>query len=136
MDTIKTSANPAAIKGDNGHDRIVIIGGGVIGLSTAYSLALDIKSAGETLASSGNAKPKITVIESSNEVCPAASSHATGVIGDFGSKFRPKLAGLQKLSYDMHVNWAEDFDGAKNYGFTRQVGRSACVQQQGLTFKS
>ena len=121
MGTTESPAIPASKTEDVGHDRIVIIGGGVIGLSTAYSLAIDLKAAVDNLSSVDGPRPRITVIESSNEICPAASSHATGGLGDFGSKSRPSLAGLQKLSYNMHLKWAEDFNGAEKYGFTRQV---------------
>ncbi|KAF2650298.1 nucleotide-binding domain-containing protein, partial [Lophiostoma macrostomum CBS 122681] len=96
----------------------VIIGGGVVGLSTAYSLALALKDAS---ASDSSAIPMITVIEPSNEISPAASTHATGGIGDFGSKSNPSVASVAKLSYNMHVKMAAEHNGAEKYGFSEQV---------------
>jgi L-2-hydroxyglutarate oxidase LhgO len=101
--------------GAEGRDRVVIIGGGIVGLSTAYSLALARK---EQLRNS----PHITVIESSDKLCPAASSQATGGLGDFGNgNGKTGVAGVSTLSYEIHVQLAKDFNGAERYGFGRQV---------------
>ena len=117
---------------------VVIIGGGIIGMSTAYSLALDLKEAAKSSIphDSRRLEPKITVIESSDRLCPAASSQATGGLGDFGfgnNKTAGK-AGVGWLSYKMHVDMAAKNNGEKEYGFGPQVFHSAVVCVALFTF--
>ncbi|TFY82512.1 hypothetical protein EWM64_g1503 [Hericium alpestre] len=86
---------------------IVIVGGGVIGCTTAYYLAH------HPLFSSA---VKVTVLEAS-KVGPAqgASGKSGGLIAKWAY---PKE--LAKLSYAEHLRLAKELDGAKNWGF-RQV---------------
>ena len=104
-------------------DGIVIIGGGVIGLSTAYSLALSLQEIAKDLTLDQRSRlPNITVVESSDRLCPAASSKATGGLGDFGFDNGPTgLADLALLSYEMHKEMAQKYNGEKRYGFSSQV---------------
>jgi glycine/D-amino acid oxidase-like deaminating enzyme len=66
-------------------DGVVVIGGGIIGLLTAYSLALSPQDMAQDFTSDQRSQlPKITVVESSDRLCPAASSQATTRLCDFG----------------------------------------------------
>ena len=103
---------------------VVIIGGGIIGLSTAYSIAHDMQKAVQCSTQQPyRPVPKITLVESSDRLCPAASSQATGGIGDYG--FGPDKtagkSGVGWLSYKMHVEMAAKHNGEELYGFSQQV---------------
>ncbi|KAL3458998.1 FAD dependent oxidoreductase [Aspergillus heterothallicus] len=87
----------------------VILGAGVIGLSTAYYLAL-------ALNGTSAPKPPIVVIEPSHDVCPAASGEATGGLGDFG--FSNTTSPLGELSYSLHKALAATYGGTRQYGFS------------------
>ncbi|KAL4821138.1 FAD dependent oxidoreductase [Aspergillus spinulosporus] len=87
----------------------VILGAGVIGLSTAYYLAL-------ALNETTTPKPPIVVIEPSHDVCPAASGEATGGLGDFG--FSVQTSPLGSLSYSLHQALAAAYGGTEQYGFS------------------
>ncbi|KAL4860968.1 FAD dependent oxidoreductase [Aspergillus spectabilis] len=87
----------------------VILGAGVIGLSTAYYLAL-------ALNETTTFKPPIVVIEPSHDVCPAASGEATGGLGDFG--FSAQTSPLGSLSYSLHQTLAAAYGGTEQYGFS------------------
>ena len=105
-------------------DGVIIIGGGIIGLSTAYSLALDLKEAAQSSPQQDRRNvPNITLVESSDRLCPAASSQATGGLGDFGfgTDRSAGVAGVGSLSYEMHVDMAAKYNGEERYGFGRQV---------------
>jgi glycine/D-amino acid oxidase-like deaminating enzyme len=99
---------------------VVIIGGGLIGLSTAYSLALTLNESSKP--DNRCHMPKFTIIESSDRLCPAASSQATGGIGDFGfGSGNTGVAGVGSLSFKMHVDMAAKYNGREAYGFVEQV---------------
>jgi hypothetical protein len=89
----------------------VILGAGVIGLSTAYYLALALNG-----TSSSTPKPPIVVIEPSHDVCPAASGEATGGLGDFG--FSDQTSPLGQLSYSLHKALAAAYGGTQQYGIS------------------
>lgn len=96
-------------------DVTVILGAGVIGLSTAYYLALALK---ENTTASFPRRPKIVVVEPSHDICPGASGGATGGIGDFG--FSDLVSPLGELSYSLHKDLALAYQGRKNWGFRDQ----------------
>ncbi|OCK91102.1 FAD dependent oxidoreductase [Cenococcum geophilum 1.58] len=91
----------------------VILGAGVIGLSTAYYLALTLNEA--TALSPVLVRHVVVVVEPSNDICPGASGQATGGLGDFG--FGPETTPLGSLSYLLHKNLASEFGGKDKYGF-------------------
>jgi glycine/D-amino acid oxidase-like deaminating enzyme len=95
----------------------VILGAGIIGLATAYHLALSLSS---TTPSSPTTplQPSILVIEPSAHICPAASGQATGGLGDFG--LGPETAALGKLSFEMFQELARSGAGEKS-GFSELV---------------
>lgn len=113
------SQNIVGLENDEVQDGVVIIGGGIMGLSTAYSLALALNEAASSKPENRRNVPKITIIESSDRLCPAASSHATGGLGDFG--YTAGVSGVGSLSYKMHVEMAARYNGRKAYGFSEQV---------------
>ena len=119
-----------SLENNGAQERIIIIGAGIIGPSTAYSLALDLKvAAHSSTRHSCRCVPKITVVESSHYLCPAASSQATGGLGDpgFGNNRTADKAGVGSLSYKMHVDMAAKYIGKQAYCFGLQVFRSAVV---------
>ncbi|KAL3479804.1 FAD dependent oxidoreductase [Aspergillus californicus] len=86
----------------------VILGAGVVGLSTAYYLALALNESAP--------RPPIVVIEPSQDVCPGASGEATGGLGDFG--FSAQTSALGSLSYSLHQQLASTYQGRDRYGFS------------------
>lgn len=92
----------------------VILGAGVIGLSTAYYLAMSLSGNYSTLPS----RYRILVIEPSHDICPGASGGATGGLGDFG--FVETVAPLGNLSYQLHEDLASAYDGWRNWGYNDQ----------------
>ncbi|KAJ5113059.1 hypothetical protein N7456_001593 [Penicillium angulare] len=96
-------------------DTTVILGAGVIGLSTAYYLALALK---ENSTASLPCQPKIVVVEPSHDICPGASGGATGGLGDFG--FSDAVSRLGELSYSLHKDLALAYQDRKNWGFRDQ----------------
>jgi hypothetical protein len=92
----------------------VILGAGVIGLSTAYYLALTLNESVSQFPRLSNAS--IVVVDPSHVVCPGASGTATGGLGDFG--FSPVTAPLGVLSYTLHKGLASKFGGEHRYGFS------------------
>lgn len=96
-------------------DTTVILGAGIIGLSTAYYLALALK---ESSTASLPCQPKVVVVEPSHDICPGASSGATGGLGDFG--FSDAVSLLGDFSYSLHKDLALTYQGRKNWGFRDQ----------------
>lgn len=86
----------------------VILGGGIIGLSTAYYLALSEVDAHEH---------SIVVVDPSSSICAGASSQNEGALGQFG--FKDEVTPLAKLSYKLHSQLATDLDGGKNFGYSQ-----------------
>ena len=88
----------------------VIVGGGIIGLSTAYYLALD------TREDDVDGKADIVVVDPSSKLCAGASGQSEGVIGELGVK--DEIAPLAKLAYDLHSQIAADHNGRDKYGYS------------------
>lgn len=88
----------------------VIVGGGIIGLSTAYYLSL------AATASNTKSKPEeIHIVDSA----PALFASASGFAGGFlaADWFSPEVASLGALSFKLHRELAEKFDGPKRWGY-------------------
>src|SRR5690606_24348141 len=82
----------------------LIIGAGIIGLSTAYYLAcatLESHQLGRLSSSS-----QIVVVEQASKVCSAASGQCEGALGEFG--FPSDTCPLAKLSYKLHKQLAAE----------------------------
>ena len=90
----------------------VIIGAGIMGLSTAYYLS-----------ESGNTKPDtIHLIEASPELFASASGKAAGFVA--GDWFGPATASLGALSFRLHQELAEKHNGHANWGYSPSTGTS------------
>ena len=116
MDTTRSNdQQPLAPQRDvSKGDDTVILGAGVIGLATAYQLALAHREA--TNATFGP-PGKITVIEQAAHISPAASGQATGGLGDFG--FASGVADLGVLSYRLFQELA--FSSGKEFDFSEST---------------
>ncbi|KAJ4305141.1 hypothetical protein N0V90_000672 [Kalmusia sp. IMI 367209] len=88
-----------------GEPNTIVIGAGIIGLSTAYFLS-----------QSGNTKPEsIHLIDSSAELFQCASGFAG---------FAPSSASLGSLSFKLHKDLADAHDGRGRWGYSQSTGIS------------
>jgi glycine/D-amino acid oxidase-like deaminating enzyme len=92
----------------------VILGAGVIGLSTAYYLAMELVKSGAS--ESAPLWPPVVVVDPSSDICSGASGEATGGLGDFG--FSSETSPLGLLSYRLHKELASEFGGREKWGFS------------------
>lgn len=96
----------------NTGNTITIVGGGVIGLSTAYNIAL-----GNDI-SNPKVKQKIIVLETGSSVFSSASSHNTGCLHYyFPEEFGKDLTPLGKYSFDVWQSIAQ-----RNSSFINDTG--------------
>ena len=90
----------------------VILGAGIIGTSTAYYLS-----------ESDNTDPaSIHLVESSPELFASASGYAAGFLAR--DWFKPALASLGALSFDLHRELAEKNDGTQKWAYSKSTGTS------------
>jgi glycine/D-amino acid oxidase-like deaminating enzyme len=84
---------------------IVIIGGGIAGVSTAYYLSISPNRPANT---------QITLVEE----CKIAAG-ASGYSGGFLAKdwHGSATSSLAEMSYDLHAKLAKEFEGGKNWGY-------------------
>lgn len=101
--------NGTALTSRHEMEPTVILGGGIIGLSTAYYLALDTRE-------DDKKKADIVVIDPSSKICAGASGQNEGVIGESGVK--DEIAPLAKLSYDLHARFAAKNNGREEFGYS------------------
>lgn len=85
----------------------VILGSGIIGLSTAYYL------------SQHQPGSSIHLVDSSPELFASASGYAGGFLAK--DWFPPSVAALGALSYEEHRKLAEREGGREKWGYTRSV---------------
>ncbi|KAK2595263.1 hypothetical protein QQS21_007050 [Conoideocrella luteorostrata] len=91
---------------------LLIIGGGIIGLSTAYSLAracLDTRQPAS--------KARVIVVEQASTVCSGASGQCEGSLRAFG--FPSDAAPLAKQSYRLHEQFAAEHQGKQLFGYSQ-----------------
>ncbi|KAG9727465.1 FAD dependent oxidoreductase, partial [Aureobasidium melanogenum] len=88
----------------------VILGAGIIGVSTAYYLS--------------QSKPgsSIHLVDSSPELFASASGKAGGFLA--ADWFGPASAPLGLLSFKLHKQLADEHDGAQKWGYSRSTGAS------------
>jgi glycine/D-amino acid oxidase-like deaminating enzyme len=81
----------------------VILGGGIIGLSTAYYLSLSTNQ-------------KIYIVDSSSELLASASGYAGGFLAE--DWFSAPVASLGALSFKLHRELAREHDGMRRWGYS------------------
>ncbi|KAI9836098.1 MAG: hypothetical protein M1819_001714 [Sarea resinae] len=91
---------------------IVILGAGIIGVSTAYYLS----ESGRTPPSS------IHIVEPSPELFASASGYAGGFLAR--DWFAPSTVSLGRLSFDLHQSLAHKHNGRQRWGFSPSTGSS------------
>ena len=89
---------------DSDGSPVVIIGGGIIGLSTAYYHSL----------LRGN-RSTITIVESADTLFAGASGQANGILGNYD--FPPGAESLGKLSWKLHQQLANKHGGRARWGY-------------------
>ncbi|KAK0646759.1 FAD dependent oxidoreductase [Cercophora newfieldiana] len=98
----------------NAQGPTVILGAGIIGLSTAYHLALALR---------GQNNP-ILVADPSSGICLGASGQCEGALGEFG--FDEQVQPLGKLSYKLYSELAARAKAVSGHAF-RSVGYSPLI---------
>jgi len=82
----------------------IIIGGGIIGLSTAYYLSLFQQDGGD-----------VVIVDGANELLLGASGKANGMLGDYG--FPSGAAELGSLSWRLHKELSEQHSGEERWEY-------------------
>jgi glycine/D-amino acid oxidase-like deaminating enzyme len=83
----------------------VILGTGIIGVSTAYYLSLS------------QSPSSIHLVESSPTLFASASGYAAGFLA--ANWFSSSVSALGKLSFDEHKRLAEEFGGREKWGYMK-----------------
>ena len=99
----------------------IILGGGIIGLSTAYYLSLS-----RTPSPSNS----ITIIDSASTLLLSASGYAGGFLAS--DWFSPPVASLGALSFDLHRKLAREHDGQRKWGYVGSTVYSLSVDERGV----
>jgi glycine/D-amino acid oxidase-like deaminating enzyme len=102
----------------------VIIGGGIIGLSTAYYLSLATRATGNTA---------IHIIDSSPALLTSASGYAGGFLAS--DWFSPAVSSLGALSFRLHRELAEKHNGQRRWGYAGSHVYSLSVDNHGISSK-
>lgn len=110
------SNNPLIITSPStadGAETVVVIGGGVIGLSTAYNLAIKNQNALPPV------KQKVIVLEAGANVFSAASANNTGCIhyGFWREPFGDDITELGKYSFELWQSIAQNDSGFQRSGY-------------------
>ncbi|KZT71435.1 FAD dependent oxidoreductase [Daedalea quercina L-15889] len=92
----------------------VVLGGGIIGLSTAYYLAKLTRDAG--------VQHNIHIVEPSSQLFSSASGKAGGFLAK--DWFNPTMAPLGELSFRLHKELAEQNDGRAKWGYAPVISYS------------
>ncbi|OAX84307.1 hypothetical protein ACJ72_01329 [Emergomyces africanus] len=86
----------------------VIIGGGIIGLSTAYYLSASQKH-----------QHQIHIVDPATQLFDCASGYAAGFIAR--DWFSAELASLGALSFELHEQLSREHDGLEKWGYMRST---------------
>ncbi|KAH8807503.1 D-amino-acid dehydrogenase, partial [Xylogone sp. PMI_703] len=100
----------------------VILGGGIIGLSTAYYLSLQRPA-------SESSNPAIHIIDSSSELLRSASGYAGGFVAR--DWFASSSASLGSLSFKLHRELAQQHNGQKLWGYAGSHAYSLSISKYG-----
>ncbi|KIW91613.1 uncharacterized protein Z519_07581 [Cladophialophora bantiana CBS 173.52] len=101
----------------------VILGGGIIGLSTAYYLSL-----------ARGPSPAIHIVDSSPALLTSASGFAGGFLA--ADWFSPSVASLGTLSFRLHRELAEKHNGPRRWGYAGSHTYNLSIDERGVTGKS
>ena len=105
----------------------VILGGGIIGLSTAYYLSL-------SRPPNKNDNPPIHIVDSASSLLLSASAYAGGFVAlDW---FSSQSASLGALSFGLHRSLAKQHDGAKRWGYAGSHVYSLSIDDRGVSKRS
>lgn len=85
----------------------VILGSGIIGLSTAYYLA------------DHQPGPSIHLVDASTELFSSASGYAGGFLAK--TSFHPTVSSLGKLSFEEHERLAAKENGREKWGYSKSL---------------
>jgi glycine/D-amino acid oxidase-like deaminating enzyme len=92
---------------------VVILGAGVIGLSTAYYISASISPTDPI---------QVFILDTSPVLFQCASGRAAGFIAR--DWFSSSLAELGELSFRLHKELADRYDGRRNWGYSGTVALS------------
>ncbi|KAJ7952810.1 FAD-dependent oxidoreductase family protein [Quillaja saponaria] len=111
---IQSSSSPSRPMEQHQHQqRVVVCGGGVIGVCTAYFLAKKGAS--------------VTLVEKSSVAC-AASGKAGGFLALDWCDGGP-VASLARASFNLHLSLSEELDGPQSYGFRPLTTLSLTIKE-------
>lgn len=100
-------------------DKTVIIGGGVIGLATAYFLALSLKSG-----------DSITIIDQAPLLDLRDSGDVTGIVS--GQTLPLELADFEEWSFDLHREFAARYNGHERWSFHERAMHHMRIQTSSI----
>jgi len=100
----------------------IILGGGIIGLSTAYYLSL--------LEPELAASHQIHIIDSASNLLLSASGYAGGFLAK--DWFNPNVSSLGELSFRLHKELADANDGSKNWSYMPSIAYSLAIEARGV----
>ena len=103
----------------------VILGSGVIGVSTAYYLSLHPSYNAST--------SPVYLVEATESPFQSASGYSGGFLAK--DWFSPASASLGELSFRLHRELAEEFDGKKKWGYSKSTALSMSVEDVGVKGK-
>jgi glycine/D-amino acid oxidase-like deaminating enzyme len=103
----------------------VILGGGIIGISTAYYLSRQ--------TSSSSSPEKVIILESSPFLFLSASGYAGGFLAE--DWFSPPVASLGALSFKLHRELAQRHAGQEKWGYAGSLVYSLSVDETGVSSK-
>ena len=101
----------------------VIIGGGIIGLATAYYLSAERPP-------SDGSNPETHILDSSHSLLLSASGYAGGFLAK--DWFSSQSASLGALSFGLHQDLAKQHDGFNTWGYAGTRTFSLSIDEQGV----
>ena len=103
----------------------IIVGSGVIGVSTAYYLSLH--------PSYDAKRTPIYLIEATSEPFQSASGYAGGFLAK--DWFSSASASLGELSFKLHKELANEFNGKRNWSYAKSTALSMSIDDTGVSGK-
>lgn len=103
----------------------VILGSGIIGVSTAYYLSLHPSYDPETTP--------IHLVEATAEPFQSASGYSGGFLAK--DWFSPASASLAELSFRLHKELADEFDGRQKWSYAKSTELSMSIDDTGMSGK-